>query len=84
MLIFFLILKKYLSTYSETCVFSKIQCVDFQQQPVGGALKVLAKSLETVFGEVYFSVNLHRFFLPPSLLRQTFPQGKSFVSFQAQ
>ena len=32
--------------------------IGFEKQSVGGALKVLAKSLKTVFDEVYFIVNL--------------------------
>ena len=34
------------------------QFIDFQKESVGGALKVLEKSLKSVFDEVHFKVNL--------------------------
>ena len=34
------------------------QYTDFQKKSVGGAIKVLAESLKTVFDEVHFLVNL--------------------------
>ena len=34
------------------------QFIGFQKQSVGGALKVLAKSLKSVFDEVHFKENL--------------------------
>ena len=45
-------------TYSKICIFCVMQDIDFQKQPVGSVLKVLAKSLKTVFDEVHFIVNL--------------------------
>ena len=50
------ILRKWLhilQRYSETCNFW-----NFQRQSVGGVLKVMLKSLETVFDEVHFTINL--------------------------
>ena len=42
--------------YSETCIFLCVkQRICFQKQSMGGALKVLAKSLKTVFDEVFYS-----------------------------
>ena len=47
--------------------FCVIKEIDFKKQSVVSTLKVLAKSLKTVFDEVDFTVNLHTFLLqtPP-------------------
>ena len=47
-----------LQTHSETCICCLKRYISFQKQSVGGALKVLAKSLKTVFDEVHFIANL--------------------------
>ena len=48
---------KALKTFSEMHIFCMMQNIDFKQQLVGGALKVLGKSLKAVFNEVHFLVN---------------------------
>ena len=58
-------LRQVLQTYSEICIFcSAIQYTVSNKHPVGSAHKVLAKSLETVFDEADFIVNLHNFLQP--------------------
>ena len=42
-------LSQILQTCSETCIFFVKQYIYYQKQSVGGALKVLVKSLKTVF-----------------------------------
>ena len=48
------------------CIFCLIQNVDFQKQSVGGAIKVLEKSLKTILDKVHFIVNLYSFPVPSS------------------
>ena len=43
---------------SEIRIFFMKQYIGFQKQSVGGALKVLAKSLKTIFNEDHFIANL--------------------------
>ena len=65
------------SEYSEICIFcSVIQYKDSKKQPVGSVHEVLAESLETVFDEAHFIVNLCSFLQPLALPRQTFPPTK--------
>ena len=68
-------LRKVLQTYSEICNFcSAIQYIVSKKQPVGSAHEVLAESLETVFDEAHFIVNLHDFLQPLAIHRHTSPQ----------
>ena len=68
-------LRQVLQTYSEICIFcSAIQYIVSKKQPVGSAHEVLAESLETVFDEAHFIVNLHDFLQPLALSRHTSPQ----------
>ena len=54
--------RKVLQTYSEICIFCcVIQYIESKKQPVGSVNEVLAESLETVFDEAHFIVNLHSF-----------------------
>ena len=46
---------------------------------MGSVHEVLAESLETVFDEAHFIVNLHKFFQPLALPRHTFPPSEPFV-----
>ena len=50
-----------------------------KKQPVGSAHEVLAESLQTVFDEAHFIVNLHNFLQPLALPRHTFPLSEPFV-----
>ena len=50
-----------------------MQYTDFQKQSVGGGLKMLGKSLKTVFDEMDFIVNLHSFPLASQYSRKTLP-----------
>ena len=50
-----------------------------KKQPVGSAHEVLVESLETIFGEAHFIVNLDNFLQPLALPRHTFPPSKSFA-----
>lgn len=43
---------------SEIRIFFMKQYIGFHKQSVGGALKVLAKSLKTIFNEDHFIANL--------------------------
>ena len=55
-------LSQVLQRYLEICNFcSAIQYIASKKQAVGSAHEVLAESLETVFDEVHFIVNLHHF-----------------------
>ena len=47
-----------MQTYSSTCIFCLKQSIDYQEQSVGGRLKVLAEFFKTVFDEVHLIVNL--------------------------
>ena len=51
-------LRKTLQTYSEICTFCVMQYIDFLKQSVGGALKLLGKSLKIISDEVNFIVHL--------------------------
>ena len=62
--------RKVLQNYSEMCIFCVIKYIGFHKQSVGGALKVLGKSLKTALDEVSFIVNLYSFSYPP-VPRQT-------------
>ena len=65
-------LRNVLPTYSEICIF--------QKQSMGGALKVLGKSLKTVLDEVRFILNLYSFALPLSAPgKPLLPACKSFA-----
>ena len=71
-------LRKSWLTYSEICLFSVIQYVDFKKQSIGDAFKALRKTLKTVFDEVCFITNLHGFPLTLSLTEKPFlSPGKS-------
>ena len=73
-------LRQVLQTYSEICIFcSAIQYIVSKKQPVGSAHEVLAESLETVFDEAHFIVNLHNFLQPLTLPKHTFPPSEPFV-----
>ena len=59
-------LRQVLQTYSQIYIFcSVIQYIESIKQSVGSAHEVLAESLENVFGEVHFIVNLLNFLQPP-------------------
>ena len=47
-----------LEAYSKTDIFCEIQYIDFQKQPMGGALKVLVKSFKNIFSGVHFIASL--------------------------
>ena len=67
-----LILQENFTAYSEICIFCVIQYIDFQKQSVGDTLKVLLKSLKTIFDEVHFVDDLYSFPYPWSP-KQTLP-----------
>ena len=68
-------LRQVLQTYSEIRIFcSMIQYIVSKKQPVESAHEVLVKSLETVFDEAHFIVDLHDFLQPLAIPRHTFPQ----------
>ena len=75
-------IKQVLETYLEIRILCAIQYIAFQKQSVGGALKVLEKSLKTVLDEVYLIVNLNSFSLslnpPPPLDKLTIALVLSF------
>ena len=51
-----------MQTYSEICIFcSAIQCIVSKKQLMTRAHEVSTDSLETVFDEAHFIVNLHSF-----------------------
>ena len=52
-------LRKTLQTYSEICTFCVTQYIDFLKQSVGGALKLLGKSLKIILDEVNLIVHLY-------------------------
>ena len=52
-------LRKTLQTYSEICTFCVMQYIDFLKQSVGGALKLLGKSLKIILDEVNLIVHLY-------------------------
>ena len=54
-------LRKCLILQENFCKQTLQTIIDFQKQLVGGALKVLGKSLKSVLDEVSFIVNLHSF-----------------------
>ena len=61
-------LRQVLLTYSEICIFcSAIQYIVCKKQPMGSTHEVLAESLETVFDEAHFIVNLYNFLQPLAL-----------------
>ena len=73
-------LRQVLQTYSEICIFcSAIQYIVSKKQPVRSAHEALVESLETVFDEAHFIVNLHDFLQPPALPRLTSTPSESFV-----
>ena len=47
-----------MQAYSKTCIFFVKQYTDCQKQSVGGAVKVLAKSLKTIFDADHAILNL--------------------------
>ena len=70
----FHVLRQVLQTYSEICIFcSAIQYIVPKKQPVGKAHDVLVESLETVFDEAQFIVNLNSFLQPLALSWHSFP-----------
>ena len=72
-------LSQVLQRYLEICNFcSAIQYIVSKKQAVGSAHEVLAESLETVFDEVHFIVNLHNFLQPLALPRHTFLPSEPF------
>ena len=73
-------LRQVLQIYSERCIFcSAVQYIVSRKQPVGSAHEVLAESLETVFDEAHFIVNLHDFLQSLALPMDTFPPNELFV-----
>ena len=56
--------------------FCVMQYIDFQEQSMGGALKVLGKFLKTVLDKVHFICYCPT---PSSPGKLSFPAGKSFV-----
>ena len=55
------------------------------KQAVGGTLKVLGKSLESVLDEVHFIVNLYSFSLPSDpQANPSFPKASNLPPFQAE
>ena len=75
-------LRHVLQTYSEIEIgifCSVIQYIVSKKQPVGSAHEVLVESLERVFDEAHFIVNLHSFLQLQTLPRHTFPPSESFV-----
>ena len=68
-------LRQVLQTYSQIHIFcSVIQYIESIKQPVGSAHEVLAESLENVFDEVHFIVNLLNFLQPPSSQAEQLPK----------
>ena len=68
-------LRQVLQTYSQIDIFcSVIQYIESIKQPVESAHEVLAESLENVFDEAHFIVNLHNFIQPLPSPDTSFPQ----------